>query len=205
MKRMVLLASALMLSGSVNATVYNFDYSYDGADFTAINGSGSIFGSSLAIGDTVNLSIKATGDSYWDVSAAGNLFTGNLGFQEYGTRASSGSYSLFNDGALQRQQVFTVPSQSSVHAGPNYTDFGGINTIDEWNLVATLDGSFATGNTINGWLSHSWNIFGATGGYTQGISFVEVSAVPVPAALPLFASALAVFGLMRRRKNSKLS
>ena len=39
--------------------------------------------------------------------------------------------------------------------------------------------------------------------YTNGLTYAEPSAVPVPAALPLMASALGVFGIARRRNKAK--
>ena len=39
--------------------------------------------------------------------------------------------------------------------------------------------------------------------YVYGVTYVEPSAVPVPAALPLMASALGVFGIARRRNKAK--
>ena len=188
-----------LFAGSANATVFDFEYGYDGTNFTEINGSSSIFGTVLSSGDTVNLSIVAVGNSYWDVSAAGSLFAGNLGFTEYGTRASSGAYSIFSDGLLQASNAFNNSSQSAVHAGPNYLDFTGISAFDQLDLSITLNSSTASGNTINGWTSNTWNIFGINGHYA--VDFVyDPQQVSESASLALLCLGLAGIGFARKKK-----
>ncbi|WP_420597758.1 VPLPA-CTERM sorting domain-containing protein [Neptuniibacter sp.] len=87
---------------------------------------------------------------------------------------------------------------SSFSSGAIGFKFGTGNKPDEWFVFQLVDGE----------TSGNWdfiNIFGKGGGLSHmNLYGVEkLSPVPVPAAIPLFLSALAAFGLFRRRQRKQ--
>lgn len=200
MKSLTTFLIAIAFSASAHAAIYDFEYAYNGDSFSQINGSASIFGTNLSVGDTLNLSLSAAGNSYWDASGAGKLFTGNLAVSGLGFRSTSGDYSLANDGITLKQRSFNKRNQAFVHVGPNITDFRGVDAFDRWDLSLTLNASTSSYNVITkdffGYIPR-WSLFGAD--QSKKIEFVK--SVPEPRTFILLL--LGFFGIFMARRKSR--
>ena len=130
-----------------------------------------------------------------------SLFSGNTFIQSAGV-----DFNSINQSQPQTGFAIEAASSSSNQGGNNFSN--GINSGTPEFLKYTL--TLASGNTfetvINSINSGALlvGVTGQTG--NQGndqYSVKTVSAVPVPAALPLMAAALGAFGIARRRNTAK--
>lgn len=203
-----LLGTAGLLAATLsNAAVYNFQYLYNGASLTAAPGYSEMFGTNLAVGDTVNLTYKAVGSgSYWDFSGVGNAGNVNLGFtypDSCGSRSSAGAYAASLDGSTLLSSSYTVGGQSCIHLGPNFIDFTGISQVDTFEISYTMTASGAANNVIGSYAPTTWwQVWELFNGTVAGFHYAPDAEVPEPATLGMLA--LGIFGLgfaSRRRKQ----
>jgi hypothetical protein len=191
---------------SANAAVIDIDYEWDGTTFYSLNGN-NLFGTNLAVGDTLNLSFTGIQGNAWDFSAIGVEGNVNLGFDvvtSCGTKSSSGEYSAFFGGVSLLQSTYNSTGQSCIHAGPDFDsiDFSGIDTIDNFNISYVLNSSTTTDNIIASYADVTWwqiwELFGMTENNIV-INDPTVNPAPAPATiLFLGLSLLAVFKLRKR-------
>jgi hypothetical protein len=158
--------------------------------------SGNHFNGGLNSGDAFTLTafFKAPPGTY-DSTGGGSITGGgtvtlNTNGQNYTFNLSPNSYSLNNFGQIK---LFTGDTSSTFLASDFYSP----------SLPASILTAFDGGCYADTYCSGSFEI--TTGGFS-GASFdathLNVTATPIPAALPLFASALLGLGFVARRRKT---
>jgi hypothetical protein len=205
----VLLCTITLLCASLShAVVLNFDYQFDGTSLSLANGTSELLGTSLNVGDTVNLSYSAVGSaSYWDFSPIGSSFSTNLGFEypsSCGTRSSSGAYSAKLNGATLASSSYSVGSQSCIHLGPNYIDFSSVTMLDEFSISYTMNSSSAIHNVIGDYgSSASWQVWDLFDGSLTQFNYQPDAPLNVtePATFALLVIGVLGLGFARHRQS----
>ncbi len=209
-KALAFIVAGLLSSSASFATIYNSNYQFDGTTMHLDSGV-DLFGLSLAVGDTVNLSYKAVGSaSYWDFSSVGSTFASNLGFtypDSCGNRSSSGAYSASTNGTTVLSASYNVPGQSCIHLGPDNINWTGVSTVDEFSISYNMLSSTAPNNVIGIYSNPaSWQIWDLFEG-DLAASFkwdgtkYAAHQVPEPMSITLLGLGLAGLGIARRRKQ----
>ena len=203
------LCSLLAITTSATATTYNYNMLFDGTITTLEPGSDVPAGSVFYPGDSFNLNVHTAGASFWHVNSNYNVFV-PLSFwvEEFGARTVDISTDFRNDGNLVHNITDTGLNQSFIHIGSHFWNFAAGLDFDEialtWSLLAISPSGPSTIHDDPGF----FNGFGqADAPFVKSgkITFTDpnVSAVPLPATLPLMVTALAgVFGFASRRRKS---
>lgn len=211
-KAIALIIASLLGSSTAFATVYQSNYQFDGTTMHLDSGV-DLFGLSLAVGDTVDLSYKAVGSaSYWNFSGVGSTFASNLGFQypgSCGNRSSSGSYNASINGATVLSASYNVPGQSCIHLGPDYINWTGVSQVDEFSISYNMLSSTASNNVIGIYSNpSSWQIWDLFEGdlnatfVSDGTQYVaNQNQIPEPMSLALLGLGLVGLGVTRRKQK----
>ena len=189
-------ASLTAVAGSAQATII---------DFTAASPFGNISG-------TPNASATIEGIQV-DVTATGGNLNSTEGFDNAAAQAAVQSFGLEGtfDGFGITNDEITVGNESlNVSFAPS-VEIVSVFLIDLFSgetAVLSGSGSFAGSNTDGGFLQVILNAtvatidFSATGrGSDFAVAGFEVTPVPLPAALPLFAGGLGLLGLLGWRRK----
>jgi hypothetical protein len=185
---------AAALGASAVASADNFDFSYVFTDGQEVTGSFS--------GLTTNGGQSATGISNLQVSFNGVAFSGGAGPLVLNTwntstetfNAPSSPTTIYANAAQNNFGISDV--DLSVNSGPDY-EFNIIN-----DAAHPLVGSSASAinvtqsDAFSGSIGFQLDSDDLTGTW----SMTDVSAVPLPAGLPLLLSGLGLFGFMSRRR-----
>lgn len=198
--------SAAALSPVAHATTYNFNMTYDGTALSLDPGSDAPDGTVLNVGDSFNISLQAVGANFWHVNSDYNVFV-PLSFlvSESATRTADIATSFGLDGSIVGVNTFEPGvSQSFNHAGAQFFNLATGFNFDavslSWTLLAINTGGPTT-------ISAGPNFFEGFGQVdapffnSPKITYGSVSAVPVPAALPLLFTAVAGLGALSRKRR----
>ena len=193
-------------SQTAQATTLNYNMLYDGTTVSLAPGSDVPAGSVFFAGDSFNLNVKAVGTDFWHVNTNYNVFV-PLSFlvDEFASRTVDISTNFLNDGVIAYNITDTALDQSFIHIGSQFWNFAAGLDFDEiamnWTLLAINTGGPSTIHSDPGF----FNGFGQ-----NDAPFVKsdkitygVSSVPLPAALPLFVTALAGAAAASRRRKPK--
>ncbi|WP_306522950.1 hypothetical protein [Rheinheimera sp.] len=215
---LVLTLFAFVMSGLSHAAVINIEYSYDGSNFKLLTGQ-ELFGTNLAVGDTLNIKYLASGTrSYWDFSNINFSSMVNLSFANSGcvTRSANGNYQAYMDGRELLNRNYNAQGQTCIHTGPQSIDFREIAAIDVFAVSFTLNKSSQANNVIAdykksgqntaGWWE-MWELFNGNGAKFYYIADLKPQAVPplavaAPSPLWLFFAAVPALALLRRNRKA---
>lgn len=161
-------------------------------------------------GDTHDVITGATGGAFGQLSATQDtLFTVTF----LGKEATNANFYISNGVQVANTSTTTAYAGQSfsfnVAAGLIDFGFGGSGTATPASNLSNYIGTIAYIPNDGSYVDASGNPFAFLIGFNDSGSpdgdyddyVVGVSAVPVPAALPLLASALGMFGVARRRKT----
>jgi hypothetical protein len=150
--------------------------------------------------------------SVWSVGTGNNLASPYNG-STYAAQAPMGGSSATNLGNVLYQTVSTTPGATYAVSFAAFS-VGGSPGV-QWNNAGSFQGDVFNGAANGMWTVYSLNLvatstsmilgfdnFGALG-LLDNVSVNEVSATPLPAALPLFAGGLGALGLLNWRRKRK--
>ena len=200
------LMSAAALSPAAHATTYNFNMTYDGIGLSLNPGSDAPNGTVLNVGDSFKINLNADGTNFWHVNSDYNVFVPlSFSVSESAFRTADIATSFGLDGSIVGVNTFEPGvSQSLIHAGAQYFNLATGFEFDTVELIWTLLAINTGGPTT---ISAGPNFFE---GFSQvdapffnspKITYGSVSAVPVPAALPLLFTAVAGMGALSRKRR----
>ncbi len=190
--RLIAVFSIMLLSVSVgNATTYT----YEGSTFTQFP----------AIG----------GGNVCTIGGCGNYLTASVAFN-FDTSSTSGIFNL-SSGDFTSAYMQATPYQGYFGEYPTLSGFPSLNgfielvagVITDWSLVgASVAGEFPVNFSISSTTSGdgiqvSGPGFSGSASNSVGGVWTELPATPLPAALSLFTTGLAVMGLLARRRKRK--
>lgn len=193
-------------SQTAQATTLNYNMLYDGTTISLVPGSDVPAGSVFFAGDSFNLNVKAVGTDFWHVNTNYNVFV-PLSFlvDEFASRTVDVSTNFLNDGIIAYNIADAAIDQSFIHIGSRFWSFAAGLDFDEiamsWTLLAINTGGPSTIHNDPGF----FNGFGQNDApFLKSTKITNgVSSVPLPAALPLFVTALAGAAAVSRRRKSK--
>jgi hypothetical protein len=197
---------AMVLSAQAQATTYHFNMTYDGTAMSLNPGSADPGITVLQPGDSFMVNLHALGSDYWHVNTDYNVFV-PLSFSVYegASRLAEIATNFLNNGVVLNSTFETNIGQNFVHVGAQNFDlpvgFDFDQVVLTWTMLSISTNGPSTLNNDPGF----FNGFGQTDAPfvdSPKISYIHVSAIPLPAALPLLATALAgAFGAASRRRK----
>lgn len=206
---LLVVTTLLLFSPSAHATTYNFNMMYDGTALSLNPGSDTPGGTVLFAGDTFNVNLHALGADYWHVNTDYNVFVPlSFSVSEGASREADVTTTFLLNGVTVDSTIETNIGQNFVHVGAQNFNLATGFDFDQVALIWTLLSVSTNGpSTINPEPAHFTSFGQADAAFINSPKIdyihVNVSAVPLPAALPLFATALAGFaGAARRRRKS---
>ncbi len=192
--------------GYTNATTDSFTITTDvsGGAFTV----GNYLGTNAIVGPLGQFDLGGPVAGNGTVSSTGQLdlnFAGRTGNAQFFPQYLGLAWNIDDSSriatATGNYEGFTTGSDSNFYTSDDlFAPDGIVETLTGTNLVATGNGSWtatlvSAGNTGDSWIP----IFSGTA-YTEALN-IEISAVPVPAAVWLFGSGLlTLIGIARRRR-----
>ena len=184
----------LCFVGTSHAALLNFDLTYDGISESLGATSDPMGGTTVNVGDSINLSVHAAGHDYWSVGVNSQwIIEAALGLLSDGIRTVDSSIGFYLDGTLQHFESVVGESQMYAHlGGPNVVNvFAGL-IFDEVVVDVNLISSTADTTIANGGLHFNW--FSDTNvTYNEG-----VIAVPEPSTVVLLVFGLLGLGFRRK-------
>jgi len=190
-RRVVLATCAGFLAGGIGAvqaaTLSLTDNVWQGFDVDPVSALGNST-SWINIDDGTTLSFTLT-----------TTLGGTLKVIDLGNAGDTFNVNIMGTGGQQNLATSTVPATSTSFAPLNGFDAALANPDFSRGLFNLAPGTY----TISGSLLQSAIVDGAALDATSGA--LEFSPVPLPAALPLFLSALAGFGVAARRRTARVA
>ena len=186
----------LGMAGAANATLFNFDITFDGISATDDMTSDTIVGASLAPGDVFNLDVHALGKDFWTVNTTTNEFVSVTFVVNSGTRIADITTTLFLDGVQVDQVIENGTSQANVHIGTqSFLWIAGTvfdQVVVDWSFLSQPVGV----STI---IADRPQVLGFSPFFDQ--SYVTYT-VPEPSTLAIFLVGLAGLGFVTRRRRT---
>ncbi len=177
-----------------------------------INTAGGNNGTGLTLTGTFTVD-QSPGPNYGDITAVDFALQGPPGDPLVGSQDPLGiaTFTTLGGPFKNFNGTYSTPAPAQIEfTNTNLSEHGPVELDIELDFDITnvsYLGSYAGGAIVVG---PSSNLDGACGAYCTGLSgnFVEVTATPLPAGLPLFATglgALGLFGWRRKRKTQAIA
>lgn len=195
---------ALVVSASIaHATSFNFDYSFDGSSISQTVASETAEGSSLSVGDDFTVRLSTANNDYFDVTNSFQQYLPMTYLLTQGAVRTGNIVSKFYlNGNLVEQINEYNASQQNFHVGAQNWHLNLGLQFDE--VVMTYD-FLSVSNSSPTVIKGADDFFYAFGSnnlpFFNSPDISYVAAVPLPAAMPLLAFAIAGLGWAGRRRR----
>lgn len=193
---------------NANSIVFDFDMTFDGTSITLDSGSTIPAGTSLSVGDSFDLNLRAAGNDFWRVDAIyDNVFV-PLDFfvLDSGARQANIESVFFLDGIEVASIIDTNITQSFVHIGAEHWTLAAGLEFDTVSMNYSLLSSTAASTVIQPASRGSQDFFDSFGSAgspffrSDEISY-QTASVPESSSLALLVVGFLGIRLARYRRN----
>ena len=194
----VLLAFSLLYLNTAQATIFDFDITFDGINATVDASSDPVAGTTLVPGsDGFNLDIHTAGNDFWNVVTSTNLGV-YAGFyvEENGARTGNVTTTFFLNGAQVAQDIDLGLVQANVHMGAEIFNLAVGTIFDQVVVDYTFLASTSSFTTIQ----NSPDIIEFFP-FFRDSNIDYVTGVPEPSTLALMVFGFAGIGYKRYRSK----